>query len=62
MLLCCRLIFVVVSAITPPWLDSVVINFEGGRERGHCECFDALVVKIPTLFATLVPASMLVSL
>jgi len=25
-------IFVVVSAITPPWLASVVINFERGHE------------------------------
>ena len=29
---CCRVIFVVVSAITPPWLASVVMNFKRGHE------------------------------
>jgi len=29
---CCRVICVVVSAITPPWLASVVMNFKRGHE------------------------------
>jgi len=29
---CCRVIFVVVSAIMPPWIASVVMNFERGHE------------------------------
>jgi len=56
---CCRVILVVVSAITPPWLASVVTR---GGMRGHRERFDALVAPIPTPFATRVLASMLVAL
>jgi len=55
---CCRVILVVVSAITPPWLASVMMNFK----RGHRERFDALIAPIPTPFATLVLAFMLVAL
>ena len=58
---CCRVIFVVISAITPPWLTSVVMNFERGM-RGHRERFDALLAPISIPFATLVAASMLVAL
>ena len=58
---CCRVIFVLVSAIRPPGLASVAINFERGHE-GHRERLDALVAPISTPFASLVLASMLVAL
>ena len=56
---CCRVILVVVSAITPPWLASVVTR---GGMRGHRERFDALVTPIATQFATHMLDSMLVAL
>ena len=43
------------------WLSSVVMNLREGM-RGHRERLDALVALIPTPFATLLPASMLIAL
>ena len=57
----CRVISVVVSAIAPYWLASVVMNLRGDM-RGHRERLDAVFAPIPTPFATLVLTSMLVAL